>query len=346
MMNDSTRIGAIGSELEGMSLFLTGGTGFFGRALLRYIADSPIDKSTLGVTVLSRSPDTFLARYPEFSRLNWLDFHTGDILASPSILPVHARFSHILHAAADSTITPQGAPFDRYEQIVTGTRHLLDFAVRVGARRFLLTSSGAVYGAPPAGLDRVPEYYHGMPDPMVSDHAYGVAKRLAEHLCCLYQDRYGLETVVARCFAFIGPDLPLDAHFAIGNFIRDALFGKEVIVHGTGTPVRSYLYQDDLAEWLLTLLAMGEPTTAYNVGSDEAISIADLAYLIRDQLAPGKAVRIEGGSSADAPTRNRYVPNTDKASKDLGLHIKVPLAAAIRITAEAIGSRQNARSRQ
>lgn len=341
-MNDSMRIATIGTELEGMSLFLTGGTGFFGRALLRYIADSPIDKSSLGVTVLSRSPDAFLARYPEFSGLNWLDFHTGDILGSPSLLPVHARYSHILHAAADSTVTPQGAPLDRYEQIVTGTRHLLDFAVRVGARRFLLTSSGAVYGTPPIGLDRLPEYYHGMPDPMVPDHAYGVAKRLAEHLCCLYQDRYGLETVVARCFAFIGPDLPLDVHFAIGNFIRDALFGKEVIVRGTGTPVRSYLYQDDLAEWLLTLLTRGEPTTAYNVGSDEAISIADLAYLIRDQLAPGKTVRIEGGSSADTPARNHYVPNTDKASKDLGLHIKVPLAAAIRITAEAIESHRNA----
>jgi len=148
--------------------------------------------------------------------------------------------------------------------------------------------------------------------------------------------------VVARCFAFVGPDLPLDVHFAIGNFIRDALFGKEVIVHGTGMPVRSYLYQDDLAEWLLTILARGAPATAYNVGSDEAIGISDLAYLIRDQLAPGKAVRIEGGSSADAPTRNRYVPNTDKASKDLGLRIKVPLAAAIKITAEAIGSRRNA----
>lgn len=338
-MNDSTRIGAIGSELEGMSLFLTGGTGFFGRALLRYIAESPIDKSTLGVTVLSRSPDAFLARYPEFSGLNWLDFHTGDILGSPDQLPVQAKFSHILHAAADSTVTPQGAPLDRYEQIVTGTRHLLDFAVRVGARRFLLTSSGAVYGAPPAGLDRVPEYYHGMPDPMVSDHAYGVAKRLAEHLCCLYQDRYGLETVVARCFAFIGPDLPLDVHFAIGNFIRDALFGKEVIVHGIGTPVRSYLYQDDLAEWLLTLLARGEPATAYNVGSDEAISIADLAYLIRDQLAPGKAVRTIGDVSADAPARNHYVPNIERARANAGLKVRVPLKTAIKMTAQRIAGR-------
>jgi UDP-glucuronate decarboxylase len=203
----------------------------------------------------------------------------------------------------------------------------------------LLTSSGGVYGAQPATLDRIPESYLGMPDPLFADNAYSVSKRLAEHLCALYGQKYGLVTVVARCFAFVGPDLPLDVHFAIGNFIRDALDRPEITVNGNGTPLRSYLYQDDLADWLLTLLEKGRPAQAYNVGSDEAISIAELAHLVRDLIAPGKMVCLKGNASADTTVRNRYVPDIDKARREFGLQVATPLADAIRLTARrGVGS--------
>lgn len=338
-----------GEHTEEMSLFLTGGTGFFGRSILRRIAAATqrTGYAPPKVTVLTRSPASFLARYPEFSGLAWLTFHAGDILSGLSAFPKDGKFTHVLHAAADSTLGPQMAPLDRFDQIVTGTRSVLDFAVRVGAKRFLLTSSGGVYGTQPATLERIPESYLGMPDPLSADNAYSVSKRQAEHLCALYSEKHGLVTVVARCFAFVGPDLPLNAHFAIGNFIRDALDRPEIIVNGNGTPLRSYLYQDDLADWLLTLLEKGKPAQAYNVGSDEAISIAELAHLVRDLIAPGKTVRLRGIAGADTTVRNRYVPDIDKARSELGLQVTTPLADAIRLTARgvatgAVRSTQNA----
>ena len=171
-------------------------------------------------------------------------------------------------------------------------------------------------------------------------NAYGVAKRAAEHLCALYAVEYGLQTTIARCFAFVGSDLPLDVHFAIGNFIRDALQHGEIIVAGDGTPLRSYLDQYDLAQWLLTLLDHGKSGQAYNVGSDRAISIADLARLVRDTVAPGKPIRILGKTTGTSE-RNLYVPCIDKARKELGLDVTIGLPSAIRVTADAALQRAN-----
>ncbi len=322
-------------------LFLTGGTGFFGRALLRHLND--LDQKGVNpyqVTVMTRSTKNFLDEYPEFAGLSWLSFHNGDILVGSEAFPKDCTYTYVLHAAADSTLGPKMRPLERFDQIVIGTRNVLDFAVRAGTTRFLLTSSGGVYGAQPPDLDAIPESYQGMPDPLIAGNAYSVAKRQAEHLCALYADNSALEVVVARCFAFVGRDLPLDVHFAIGNFIRDALCGDDIVVNGDGSPVRSYLDQDDLAHWLLTLLARGRSGEAYNVGSDEAITIAELAELVRLLVAPASEVRLLGKPGADTAIRNRYLPSIEKAKNEFGLRVTTSLEDAIlKITRLSTGAR-------
>jgi UDP-glucuronate decarboxylase len=309
--------------------FVTGGTGFFGRALIRHWLERYTKGLTMpNVTVLTRSSESFLLSYGEFKDLPWLDFHIGDITDASS-LPKKRPFTHILHAATDSTLGPSLDPLKWFDQIVTGTRNILDVAVASGARRFLLTSSGAVYGPQPAQFERIPEDYNFLPNPLTPANAYGVGKRMAEHLCTLYSDAFGLETVIARCFAFVGRDLPLDVHFAIGNFIRDAIWNKEIVVGGDGTPIRSYLDQSDLATWLLAIIESGRAGDAYNVGSDHAITIADLAHLVRDLVCPSKSIRILDNTTVRAD-RNRYLPDITKAQSDLDLLVSVPLSAAIK----------------
>lgn len=316
------------------SLLITGGTGFFGRSILRYLDYLKRSKGQIvfdQVTVISRSPRRFLDKYPIFSNIPWLLCLEGDVL-DPGTLPKNGKYNFIIHAASDSTISPTLTPIQIYSQIVDGTENMLKYAVKSGSHRFLFTSSGGAYGPHPAELELIPETHNAMPDPLNPFNAYGVAKRQAEHLCALYGQQYGIETVIARCFAFVGLDLPRDAHFAIGNFIRDALERPEITVNGNGSPIRSYMYQTDLANWLLALLQHGAAGNAYNVGSDEAISIADLAGLVRDILSPEKKIHLKGEALADNAYRNRYIPDIAKAKKDLGLELTVPLANAIRLS--------------
>lgn len=316
----------------GSRILLTGGTGFFGRALLRYfLASGMASDSTL--CVLSRHPDRFRSAYPDLAASDQISFVLSNIQDRDS-LPWNQSFTHVLHAATESTVGPRLTPLQRFHHIVDGTKNLLDLAVSVSARRFLLTSSGGIYGPQPSDLEAIPEDWIGSPPLAEPSTAYSHAKRAAEHLCALYRDAYGLEVVVARCFSFVGRDMPLDVHFAIGNFIRDALAADAITVAGDGTPCRTYLDQSDLAHWLWILLLQGRDGETYNVGSDRVITIAELAYLVRDLLAPSMPVRILGESRSSL-IRSRYVPSIAKIRRLHSLSVTVPLHQSILNTAKA-----------
>ena len=323
--------GAPLSALGSARIFFTGATGFFGgwllEALLWGISRHDLD---LAVTVLTRDPEAFRAARPHLANHRAVTLQRGDVL---TLEPDGARYTHVLHAATPASVKVNlETPRLMFETVVEGTRRVLEVARRSGARRFLLTSSGAVYGRQPPELSHVGEEYPGAPDPCAPGSSYGEAKRAAELLSAMAGREHGFDAVIARCFAFSGPYLPLDVHFAIGNFVRDALAGGPIRVGGDGTPFRSYLYGADLAAWLWTLLARGEPARPYNVGSDRAVSIAELAGTVARELgAPGVEI-----AKAPTPGRlaERYVPSTRRAREELGLAERFTLEESIRRMAE------------
>lgn len=319
------------AEARGQPFFITGGTGFFGMWLLEsftYINDA----LGLGMraVVLTRDPAAFAHKAPHLTIRADLEFVSGDVRTFE--FPA-GRFTYVIHAATEASAKLNDeAPQEMLDAIIGGTRHVLDFAAQAGVQKLLLTSSGAVYGRQPSEITHVSEGYLGAPDPLLPGSAYGEGKRVSEHMCVVHACQHGYQVKIARCFAFVGPYLPLDTHFAIGNFIRDALRGQPIRIGGDGTPTRSYLYASDLAVWLWTLLFRAPSARAYNVGSAEDLTIKQLADTVASSIDARLSVHVTQAATP-GHSISRYVPSVDRAIGELGLNIKIPLPEAIARTA-------------
>jgi nucleoside-diphosphate-sugar epimerase len=315
--------------LERKSLFITGGTGFFGIWLLSALRVMHQQGVALKITVLSRNPESFLSRHPQFRDQSWLSFIVGNVCDFS--IPQN-KFDLLLHAATETSIAAHEAPQRMFDTIVLGTRRVLELAQLCGVSRILLISSGAVYGKQPADQIHQPDDSQLACNPLLASSAYGEGKRVMELMGAMLQKESGIEFVTARCFAFCGPGLPLDGHYAIGNFIRDALYREKIIVKGDGSPIRSYLYGADLAVSLLFMLLHGKAGESYNVGCDEALTIKDLAVRVRDVLSPGKHIDIQHDNEKTQSTRNCYVPSIDRA-RALGCVPWTSLEESLKFTA-------------
>jgi len=317
--------------LRDRNIFITGGTGFFGCWLLEtfcYI------NRTLALnaraTVLTRSPVAFQRKAPHLASDPSITILSGDVR---SFAFPEGDFPFVIHAATEASASQAAdAPLEMMTTILAGTQRTLEFAASHGTRRFLLTSSGAVYGKQPSGITHLPETYMGAPDPLDPGSVYSEGKRAAELMCSLFQRTTNVECLIARCWAFCGPHLPLDTHFAIGNFIGDVLAGRPIQIRGDGTARRSYLYGSDLAIWLWTMLFRGPSLVPINVGSANDVSILELAQEVAAVLNPTNTICVARRSAPDAEVA-RYVPSVVRAREYLGLEQTVTLRESIRRTA-------------
>lgn len=324
------RSGDLWEALRGARIFVTGGTGFVGTWMMEaFAAANEAYHLQAKAVLLTRDPVRFHNRAPHLAKAPSLEFVTGN---ATSFTAPQGSFDYIVHAATERSFEPDAArPLGILEPDLIATRRVLDLAVSSGARRFLFTSSGAVYGASASTLERVPENYSGAPDVLEARGAYGESKRVSEFACTSYARLHGFDAVVARLFAFSGPHLPLDEGYAIGNFVRDVLQGRNISIAGDGTARRSYLYAADLAVWLWTLLIRGTAGRAYNVGSPDAVTIQELADTVAQTLAPGTDVSVARSPVPGAAPSN-YIPDTTRAQQELALRAWIDLPDALRRT--------------
>lgn len=222
--------------------FITGGTGFIGRAVVRALLKR---KDTHSIMCLTRGRADLI----EDKRVSYWKGDITDVeLPSDGMV-----FTDLIHAAAEANdlLVPDKSGY--YYTVVEGARRIFEWASDRNIYRTLFVSSGCVRKA---------------------DTTYCRAKRLSEWLC----ERYPVQTKIARVFSVIGEELPLNGQYALGRFIGDALKGE--VRYYESPSVRSYLHVEDCAQWLLAILDKGTMDQTYDVGATRAIAISELAHVV------------------------------------------------------------------
>jgi nucleoside-diphosphate-sugar epimerase len=314
-------------NMRGQNLFITGGTGFVGSWLVECLLHAnKVLALDMHISLLSRDPLNFGKSYPHLVNDSAIKLIKGDVR---NLVSDGKFYDIVIHAATDaSAMINRRDPLLMADTIVDGTRKVLEFSEKVCAKRLLMLSSGAVYGKLINGVTHVKEDSSNGPDPLNSYYTYSESKRMAELLCSIYGKQFGLNFSVARLFAFVGPRLPLDSHFAIGNFIRDGLAGTSIQVSGDGKAMRSYLYAAELVVWLLAILVEGKKGRAYNVGSDQGISILELAKKVATSFTCHPDVNVADKTDG-SNLISHYVPDISRAHEELGLKVNISLSDAI-----------------
>ena len=319
---------------KGSRILVTGATGFFGSWLVETFHHA---NETLGLGAelvgVGSPADDFSLRCPQLLNLNNVKLIKADIRQLVTDVPTQlpewgSRIDAIIHAAIHvDNLTYDRQPLSTLETGVLGVWEALELGRKTNVRRLLFVSSGAVYGSQPPTTEFLDEDHGSQLDSANHQAAYAEGKRIGETLCAGYLRQYDLPVTIARPFAFVGPHLPLDRQFAIGNFIRDALAGGPIVIKGDGTSVRSYLYAADLVVWLWTILSRGTLGRPYNVGAEQAISVRQVADLVAAISVLKNRVEVHGTPESGPPSR--YVPSTKRAQLELGLGETVSLEEGV-----------------
>ena len=318
-------------EIVNKPLVITGASGFVGTWLtLSWVAARKNVNGRGRLLITSRNPQLLIS-------LTKLIDPRGPVTALASDIrnlhiPSDFRNGNMIHAATPASAALNSSdPAAMLKVIIEGQERVLAEAGRVN-NKVLFLSSGAVYGRQPLDLSHLPETWEGAPQLGDSNSAYHEGKRVAELMGNIAADRNGLSVTTARLFAFLSPFLPFGTHFAAGNFMKDALEKSEIQIKSGGGSIRSYQYASDLCSSLWALLARGASGCAYNVGSDEEVTILQLAHLVKASVNTSALVEVRGVNTAETVTR--YVPSIQKITSELGIKNRVGLEEAIRRTAK------------
>lgn len=296
------------NSFKGKTVLVTGGTGFFGIWFLTCLVKIKEKiENDLRIITISRSPENFALNVRDKKILTYIEILKGDI---KEIELDNIKITHLVHMAttnASETFSGEDQ-LAKIELLYGGTKNILKQCGPT-LEKVLFTSSGVAYGI--NNKNRISESDFTGPNTIDTGSALGIGKLTAEYLVSYFAKKYGYKYSIARCFSFAGQYLPLELHYAFGNFINDLLHNKNIQVRGDGQDIRSYLYIGDAIAWLIKLL--DDPNNSiYNVGSENEVKIEALARKIASHKAGIEAVIEGGGKQVDNFKRPSYIPDTNK----------------------------------
>ena len=309
---------------------LTGCTGFFGYWLVRsFIEANKKYNLNIKLFILTRNKNNLINKLLKDKIINFI---IGDIR---NFNYPKNKIDYIIHGATTSALETfnKQNPLEKISIIVDGTKNILNLTKKNKCKKFLYLSSGSVYGKEFKLNKKMKESDVGNLNHIDSNldlSVLGQSKKMAETLVSIYSKTNNISSSIARCFTFVGPLLPLDIHYAIGNFLKNKVSNKNILINSTGESIRSFMYMTDLTVWLLSILFFGKNDDIYNVGSDKGVSIKKLAKMVNNLEKNNSKIKIKKITRIN--DKNSYVPSVSKSKKILNLKIKYNLKESLKKT--------------
>jgi len=322
-------INSIGSDFKkiaGKTFLITGANGFIASYLvdtLLRLNEALLKENPVHLILSVHHKVTRNSRLGHCLKNKRIKFVVGDIVQKN--LP--KKIDVIIHAAS------KASPKEYLSQLVEtadvnvlGTKKLLEYSAKEKVSKFVLISSGEIYGNPDPQNIPIPETYNGNVDPIGPRATYQESKRFSETLCYLYWKARRVDTVIVRLFHTYGPRLSLNDGRVVPEFIRRALMNEKIELIDGGKAIRAFSYISDSIAGIFKVLLHGQSGQAYNVGSEEEINMKDLAEkIIRLTSSKSKVQIVPGAAIAHSiATPDRNTPSTKKLAK-LGYKNKISL---------------------
>lgn len=324
--------------MDKKNVVVTGGAGFIGSFLCEALLKAGnrvicLDNFSTG-HVRNIEP---MLRNPDFQFLR-LDINEPfDLESFPELEPFKVKFlgvKEIYHLAMPTSVKE----YEKFKLQTllansVGTRNVLDMGVKYKSR-VLLASTGAIYGARPAGdTNGIDETELGIIDHLNPRAALNEGKRFAETMFATYGDVYGLDYRIARVFRTYGPRMPLFNGHQIPDFVLNVLDGKPIVVMGDAKTTTALIYVTDVIDGILRLMKADKGIGPVNIGSDVELPIADVANMI---MQIGEATVDIKYEAQPAHTIPLGLPNLEKAKEQLGWLPLVRLEDGLKKTVDYI----------
>jgi nucleoside-diphosphate-sugar epimerase len=283
---------------------ITGGEGFIGRNIKRYLQKTRCNALTLDI---GGKPDYMIS-----------------VTDFPSLMDMDEEFDGIFHLAA-TTSPPQfeSDPLGGFNVNANGTLNILEFAKRKKIRRVVLASSSATYGNSEniSREENLPQIYSNL---------YPITKIVDEHLARYYSIRGEVECISLRYFNTYGKGENSKAQYAsvVWRFITDLQKGKVPVIFGDGEQSRDFIYVEDTARSSVLAMERGLPGEAYNIGTGTTTKFNEIYRMVAEEMhSEVQAEHIPN------PLKNyQYFTQADisKARRDLGFVPQFDLRSGIR----------------